>query len=151
MNNMNKKTKKRVICAVCGTEVYVDSIGNGDECPNCGWINCACYEEFPDRVMCPNLIPLNKAKKLYAEGKPFMPDFDDFIGGYNFYTEMEFAYKGIMYGVMGVENVGVEFFEIDTGKGETFKDIDEFVQKAQINGKLVKDIWQEVKNVNWLQ
>ena len=80
-----------------------------------------------------------------------MPDFDDFIGGYNFYTEMEFTYKGIMYGLMGVENIGVEFFEIDTGKGDTFKDIDEFVQKAQINGKLVKDIWTEVENVNWLQ
>lgn len=45
-----------------------------------------------------------------------MPNFDDFIGGYNFYTEMEFTYKGIMYGLMGVENAGVEFFEIDTGK-----------------------------------
>ena len=32
-----------------------------------------------------------------------------------------------------------------------FKDIDEFAQKAQINGKLVKDICGNVENANWLQ
>lgn len=148
-NPYDKINKK--ICDVCGTEVYVDSIGNGDECPKCSWVNCAYYEEFPDRVMCPNLISLNKARTLYKDGKPFTPDFDDFIDGYNFYGEMEFTYKGTTYGLMGVENVGVEFWGMNTDKYEIFKDIEEFVQKAQIDGKLLKDIWQEVENANWLQ
>ena len=34
---------------------------------------------------------------------------------------------------------------------EIYKDIEEFEQKAHINGKLVKDIWDEVENANWLQ
>ena len=50
-------------------------------------------QESPDRVECPNLISLNKARKLYKEGKAFLPDFNDFIDGYNFYGEMEFTYK----------------------------------------------------------
>ena len=138
-------------CAVCGHSVMIDEIGNGDNCQYCGWAQNIGNLEFPDRVECPNLVSLNKARKLYKEGKPFIPDFDDFIDGYNFYGEMEFTYKGITYGLMGVENVGVEFWGMNTDKYEIYKDIEEFEQKAHINGKLVKDIWDEVENANWLQ
>ena len=138
-------------CAVCGHSVLVDEIGNGNECPKCGWVQNISNLEFPDGVECPNLISLNKARKLYKEGKSFTPDFDDFIAGFNFYGEMEFTYKGTTYGLMGVENVGVEFWGMKTDKYETFKDIEEFKQKAQIDGKLLKDIWHEVENANWLQ
>lgn len=138
-------------CAVCDHSVMIDEIGNGDKCPNCGWDHAKIHEEFPDRVMCPNLISLNKARKLYKEGKPFTPDFDDFIDGFNFYGEMEFTYQGITYGLMRTKNVGIEFWGMNTDKYEIYKDIEEFEQKAQINGKLVKDIWDEVENANWLQ
>ena len=88
---MSKMKEKNIQskCDVCGNDVFIDQYGNGDECPNCSWVNCAYYEEFPDRVMCPNLISLNKAKKLYADGKTFLPDLDDFIGGLDFYGEMD--------------------------------------------------------------
>ncbi len=148
-NPYDKINKK--ICDVCGTEVYVDSIGSGDECPNCGWVNCAYYEEFPDRVMCPNLISLNKAKKLYADGKTFLPDLDDFIGGLDFYGEMKFTYQGINYGVTRVQNDAIDLWIFNGGTVKLFKDSEEFRDKAQINGKLLKDIWQEIENANWLQ
>ena len=138
-------------CPVCGHVIFMDSVGNGDKCKNCGWDHSKLHDEFPDRVMCPNLISLNKARKLYKEGKPFIPDFEDFIDGYNFYGEMEFTYKGITYGLMGIENEGVEFCGMNTDVYEMFKDIEEFEQRAQIDGKLVKDIWNEVENANWLQ
>ncbi len=138
-------------CPVCGNTIYLDNVGNGDKCTNCGWDHSGMHEEFPDRVMCPNLISLNKARILYKEGKPFTPDFDDFIDGYNFYGEMEFTYNGVTYGLVRSENKGVEFWGMNTDKYETFKDIEEFEQKAQIDGKLVKDIWNEVENANWLQ
>ena len=137
-------------CDVCGTEVLVDSIGNGDKCPKCSWIKCNDSEEFPDRVMWPNLISLNKARKLYIEGKPFSPDIDDFIGGLDFYGEMEFTYQGINYGVTR-SNGMIDFWIVNGKTVELFKDSIEFRNKAQINGKYLKDIWQEVKNVNWLQ
>ena len=64
---------------------------------------------------------------------------------------MEFTYKGITYGLMGIENEGVEFWGMNTDTYEMFNDIEEFAEKAQINGKFVKDIWCEVENANWLQ
>ena len=64
---------------------------------------------------------------------------------------MEFTYNGITYVVMGNENEGVEFWGINTDIYETFKDIDEFAEKAKINGKPIKDIWGDVENANWLQ
>lgn len=32
-----------------------------------------------------------------------------------------------------------------------FNNIGEFAEKAKIDGKLVKDIWNKVENANWLQ
>ena len=138
-------------CPVCGNIIFIDSAGNWNKCSNCGWDHSKIHEDFPDRVMCPNLISLNKARELYKEGKPFTPDFQDFIDGYNFYGEMEFTYKGATYGLMGNADESVEFWGMNTDIYEVYKDIEEFEQKAQINGKLVKDIWSEVENANWLQ
>jgi len=145
-NEYNIQTK----CPVCNNLIFMDAVGNGEKCPNCSWNKSIIHEEFPDRIMCPNLISLNKAKKLYKENKPFVPDFNDFIDGYNFYSEMEFTYNGITYGLMGIANDGVEFFGVDTDKYEIFKNIEEFKQKARINGSLVKDIWDKVENPSYM-
>lgn len=147
----SKKYKFDARCPVCGNIIKIDGYGNGDVCPKCSWDYNEMNEEFPDRVICPNLIPLNKAKKLYKENKPFIPDFEDFISGFNFYGEMEFTYKGVIYGLVGIAKEGVEFYSTNTGEYKVFKDIEEFKQKAQIDGKLVKDIWNKVTNTNWLQ
>ena len=72
-NPYDKNNKGK--CPVCGNIVYVDSVGNGDKCSKCDWIKSSLNEEFPDRVICPNLISLKKARSLYKEGKPFTPDF----------------------------------------------------------------------------
>lgn len=146
-----QKYSTKSICPVCGNIIFMDSVGNGDKFTNCGWDHSKLHDEFPDRVLCPNLISLNKAKKLYQEGKPFLPDFNDFIDGYNFYGEMEFTYKGVTYGLMGIANEGVEFWGMNANTYEIFKNIEEFAEKAKINEKLLKDIWNEVENVNWLQ
>ena len=138
-------------CPVCSHVIFVDSGGKEVTCKDYEWDHSKIHDEFPDRVMCPNLISLNKARKLYKEGKPFIPNFEDFIDGYNFYGEMEFTYNGITYGLMGIENEGVEFWGMNTDTYEMFNDIEEFAEKAQINGKFVKDIWCDVENANWLR
>lgn len=138
-------------CPVCNSIIFMDSAGNGDKCLKCSWVKSRMHEEFPDRVMCPNLISLNKAKKLYKDGKPFTPDFNDFIEGFNFYGEMEFTYKGITYGIMRIADEGVEFWGMNTDVYAMFNNIGEFAEKAKIDGNLVKDIWNKVENANWLQ
>ena len=138
-------------CPICGHSVMIDNIGNGDNCLHCGWVQNIANLELPDRVVCPNLISLNKAIKLYKDGKPLLPDFNDFIDGYNFYGEMEFTYKGITYGLIGIANEGVEFWGMNTDTYEVFKNIEEFTEKAKIDGRLVKEIWHDIENANWLQ
>ena len=64
---------------------------------------------------------------------------------------MEFTYKGITYGLMGIENEGVEFWGINTDIYQMFKNIEEFAEKAKVDGKSIKDIWCDVENANWLQ
>lgn len=100
--------------------------------------------------MCPNLISLNKAKKLYKERKPFLPDLDDFIGGLNFYSEMEFTYKGISYGVTYTKYDMIDLWIFYGDTVELFKNDDDFRNNAKVDGKLLKDIWHDVENANWL-
>ena len=144
------RRKFKTKCPVCKTNTLKDKYGRG-ECENCGWNFDNLCKKRKNSVIYPNLISLNKAKKLYQEGNPFAPDFNDFIEGYNFYGEMEFTYKGITYGLMGIANEGVEFWGMNTDTYEMFKNIDEFTEKAKIDGRLVKEIWHEVENANWLQ
>ncbi|MCI8555128.1 MAG: hypothetical protein HFI85_00935 [Clostridia bacterium] len=138
-------------CPVCGNLILVDKVGNGSKCLNCSWIKSSLNEEFPDRVICPNLISLNKAKALYIEKKPFIPDFNDFISGLNFYGEMQFSYQGKTYGVTRGKNDIVDLFLVNTEKCNTFKSVNEFKEKAQIDNKLLKDIWNDTTNRDWLQ
>lgn len=58
-------------CPVCNYAIFMDFNGNGDKCPNCSWVKNALSKEYPDRVICSNLISLNKARRLYKECKPF--------------------------------------------------------------------------------
>jgi len=145
-----------VKCDVCGNVALIDQYGNGD-CEKCGWRINVCNREYPDIVHYPNLISLNKAKKLYKEGKRLLPSFDDFIAGLVMYSEMEFDYKGESYLVLYDKSKekemklgAVEFAKY----GEDFKvftSTQDFKDKASINGKLLKVIWSEVKNARYMQ
>lgn len=137
-------------CDVCGKPVTIDQFGYGD-CKNCGWIQDPARLKSPDRVEYPNRISLNKAKMLYKQGKKLEPDFDDFIAGLEMYSEMEFTYNNKSYGVFLYEDNQVEFFENENPENlQVYSNATEFKQKANINGKLLKDIWQDVKNPDFM-
>lgn len=86
-------------CDVCGNIVAIDQFGDG-ECKNCGWEQDKFVVDHPDVVMYPHLISLNKAKKLYSQGKAFLPDFNDFIEALYMYSEMLFKHDGTLYEVL---------------------------------------------------
>ena len=146
------KAKFTVIpCAVCGQLVDVNNFGHGD-CEHCGWHQDELSLEYPDMVAYPNMVSFNKAKALYAQGLPLKPSLDDFIEGLDFYKEMEFEYAGMLYGVLwsrGIIALG-EYFEKDGAKWQHFSDFEEFKQKAHIGGKLLKDIWDDVTNADYM-
>ena len=136
-------------CHVCGQQVLIDQYGNGTPCVTCGWKQNNRGWEFPDRVIYPNLIPLNKAIQLHNAGKPLVPDFEDFIGGLMFYAEMEFWHNGTVYGVY-FTNGDIEMFNAETGKSLRYKDKNDFHVNANIDGRKLKDIWHEVKDPYWM-
>lgn len=141
-----------IACDVCGKPVTVDQFGYGD-CENCGWTQDSSSKKHPNNVMYPNRLSLNKAREFYKQGKELKPDFEDFVKGLIMYSEMSFNYNGKGYGVFYYKKTNiVEFFENQIAESvQKYKSIDEFKNKANINGKLLKDLWVNVSDADYMQ
>lgn len=127
------------VCTVCGGIAYFDQYGNGI-CKNCGWEMERDEEQMGKMqgISYPMLVPVWRAREQYKQGKPFKATFEDFINGLYFYSEMEFKHKGTIY-IVFFKNRKIIFcceaFQQEYEGREDFKD------KANIDGKLLKDIW----------
>ena len=148
------KRKFKTKCPVCGTMCLKDQYGNG-ECENCGWKLDKYTNKFKNRVIYPNLISLNKAKQLYSEGKPFEPDLGEFIEALHNYSEMQFEYNGVYYAVELVFNDNSEpqisLYNSQTKETTLFNNDEDFKNNAKVEGKLLKDIWDDTTDRYWLQ
>ena len=137
-------------CDVCESPCLIDEYGNGI-CEKCNWNQGGSLLEKQYKVGYPNLIPLSKAKKLYQLNKDFKPDFEDFVNDLLFYGEMEFEFNNTMY----VVDRYTDKFEIhvckvgDYENRQIFKSVNEFISKAKVNDILLKDVWKNIKNINW--
>lgn len=141
-----KQIPYSVNCQVCGKSVKVDQFGQG-KCEICGWEQNVGVPA--DRVQYPNLISLNKAKKLYKEGKPFVSDFEDFIAGLYMYSEMLFDYENLTYEVFFKK--GDVIVLASNNMQQEFKSRKDFEDNANIDGKKIKDIWNDIKNPRYMQ
>ena len=141
-------------CEVCGKPMKKDVYKQG-KCPFCGWRNCYMNEEKPDKVLYSNLVSLNKAKQLYAQGKPFEPNLDEFIEALSSYGEMQFEYNGVYYAVEVIafngKNSQVSLYNSLTKKEVFFESYDDFKNNAKVEGKFLKDIWDKTTDRYWLQ
>lgn len=146
-----QKYRKRT-CVICGKLIDTDDYAQG-QCDNCGWYNGIIGEQNPETVIYPNLLPVNKAKKLYAEKMPIAPSLDDFLSGFLFYGEMRFKYKNYDCCLFRHDNKGgIEFgYNDNNGNAEMicFKNSCEFKEKARLDGKNIKDIWGEVIDADY--
>lgn len=144
-----------VSCEVCGALTFADDYGNSDKCPHCGWRQCADNERTDKTlgISYPMLVPLSRAREQYKSGQKFKASFEDFINGLKFYAEMLFWHDGKVYSVFSKpKNQDLEaYFAGDRivefcsrNISQTYKHIDEFRGNANINGRLLKDIWDEV-------
>ncbi|MCL2255519.1 MAG: hypothetical protein FWC11_01510 [Firmicutes bacterium] len=146
-NDMEKNIQKK--CHVCGQSVLSNKYGHTDPCISCGWENSNRSWDFPDRVINHAVVSLNKAKRLYSEGKPIKPNFDDFIDGLFFYSEMKFTYNNIEYGVYFVDNQ-ISLFSEEPVYSSRYKDRNDFSANANINGIKLRDIWHEVEDASFM-
>lgn len=135
-------------CEVCGNIVSVDQFGYGD-CSNCGWCQNVFSKENPTKVLYPNLLSLNKAKALYKRGEKLKPDLEDFIGGLFNYSEMRFEYDFVDYEVFLKPDYSIVFCSKDMQ--QEYKTKEDFIHKANIKGILLKDIWSDVINADYMQ
>ena len=144
-----KGSSKR--CDVCGSLVMVDKSGCG-ECKHCGWYNHPWTLENPDGVCDVNFMTLNHAREQHLAKKPLRPSFDEFKEMVRTYGEMEFAYKGTRYGVIRGKTIELFNATVDDGKDlKRYGSLDDFIARADIKGRLVKDLWSEVSGVSVLQ
>lgn len=132
-----------VKCEVCGRLNFMDDYGNTDKCPHCGWIGCS-DDDLMEKwhgISYPMLVPISRAREQYKKGQKFKATFDDFINGLNWYKEMLFWYNNKYYAVR-YRDTGI-FLE-SRGAEQIYKSVDDFINKGKIEGRLIKDIWDEV-------
>jgi len=150
MINKNDPREKNIEkkCHICRLTILVNHLGHGD-CHHCGWFQSKNNGEHPDKVLHPNLVSYNRAKELVSLGQALKPRLKDFIEGLMWYSEMEFFHKSKRYGV--VKPKSVYFYEWDVVESEQeFSSAEEFYNKAHINGVLLKDLWHEVEEPNYM-
>ena len=137
-------------CSVCDAQITVTQYGQG-ACQNCGWYQNNLGLRFPQKVIDPNMISLNKAKRLIAAGKPLKPDFDDFLEAWDSYGEMEFSYKGKHYGMRVYFDNEIKFYEKNVkGSTQSYKTIRAFKKRAHIDGVLLSDLWDDVEDADYM-
>lgn len=131
-------------CQVCGNIVTVYQFNNG-RCEKCNWEQGGDSLDFPNNVRYPNRVSSNSALRRYRQNKPLIPTFEDFIEMFQYYGEVEFWYANKNYGVTACDGKIIEFFEDGNADGiQKFASIEEFAQKASIDGHLLCKIWQNV-------
>lgn len=133
-----------VKCSICGKAAYQDQYGNG-ECLNCGWKFSKDEEAFEKDmgISYPMLVSPTTAREQYKKGLPFKATFEEFLNGLYFYSEMLFKYDGVMYEVfLKGKDMTIVFCSKDFQ--QEYKTREEFSAKANINGILVKDLWDKV-------
>lgn len=144
-----KKRKYETNCPVCNHITLVDKYGDG-ECKNCSWIIENLPNRFKKTVAYPNLISLDKAKKLYKEGKTYTPDLNDFLEALDFYGKMTFTYKDIECELYRISNEGGISFYYDKGSHDEFLNKEDFIKNAKIGDEFVRDVWEQVKDPNYM-
>lgn len=136
--------KNRVVkCSICGKAALEDEFGNG-ECKNCGWKFSRDEEILESQlgISYPMLVSPTTAREQYEKRTPFKATFKEFVNGLFFYSEMLFTYDGVSYEVFfKSEDIIVLCSETMQQEYRTREDFENY---ANIDGKLLKDIWNDV-------
>jgi hypothetical protein len=141
-----------VKCSICGKVALQDQYGNG-ECKNCGWKFSKDEVSWEKKlgISYPMLVTPTTAREQYKQGKPFKATFEEFVNGLYFYSEMTFMYKGKYYGTFLYKNGDIEFFQNKVPESiQKYKSREEFVSSANINGVLLKDMWDKIENPSFM-
>ncbi len=133
-------------CDVCGSKVEIDDYNNG-RCKNCGWNNVA--PDVSEVANYPNMLSLSDAKIAYKNGKRLLPSFGGFLEILSRGFEMVIWYKTKKYGAM-LNNKMFDFYLWNSNKNfQEYNTIDEFAEKANINGVPLRDLWKDIVKIEY--
>ncbi|MGN0819442.1 MAG: hypothetical protein ACI4M6_03475 [Christensenellaceae bacterium] len=132
-------------CSICGSPALQDQFGNG-ECKNCGWKFSKDEETLEQKtgISYPMLVSPTTAREQYKKGLPFKATFNEFVNGLYFYSEMIFDYNGTTYEVFLKKDYTIVFCSNDMQ--QEYKTRQDFENKANINGILLKSLWDKINN-----
>lgn len=143
-------------CSICGSKAFKDPYGNG-HCDNCGWIfEIAEIELEKSRgISYPMLVTPTTAREQYKQGKPFKATFEEFLNGLFFYSEMLFEYNNETYEVFLKAKKDSQSDDYDIifcceKFQQEYKSREEFENKANINGVLLKDMWDKIEKPSFM-
>ena len=145
-----KKTELKS-CQVCSKGIMLTKSGIG-ECEHCEWIHSEDAVHNYDIVRYPNIVPFSRAVELVKQGKKIQTRIEDFIGMYESYGEVGFVYNGQNYGLINSNGKQLAFYRYydEDFDQQYFLTADDFINNANISGILLKNIWNEISEVNWL-
>ena len=137
-------------CDVCSSLVEIDRFYQG-VCSKCEWNQSELSADNPSKVAFPNVMSLNNAKRLFNEGKLIKPTLEDFASMFNFYGEVQFWHRGKRFGLVASNGKTLEFYQWNIEESyQTFNSTQEFIEKANIGGQLLRDVWHEVENAEYM-
>ena len=144
-------------CSICGSKAFKDLYVNG-HCDNCGWIFERDEVEFEKSrgISYPMLVTPTTAREQYKQGKPFKATFEEFLNGLFFYSEMLFEYNNKTYEVFlkaKKDSQSDDDYNIIFCCEEfhqEYKSREEFENKANINGILLKDMWDKIEKPSFM-
>ena len=157
MKNQLYVKDQLVKCSICGQIATQDQYGNG-ECKNCGW-KFSKDEELLEKkvgISYPMLVTPTTAREQYRQGKPFKATFNEFVNGLYFYSEMLFEYNSEVYEVFLKANKNSksndDCYIVFCSKNfqQEYTTRKEFENKANINGVLLKDMWEKIENPSFM-
>ena len=151
---MENSIKEEVLlCEICGYPIIRNEYGSYQTCPKCGWRRGGDNTELEQQwgISYPMLVSLSHAREQYRQGLQFKADFDEFIRGLFFYSEMLFDHEQTTYEVFlkGDPETDIIVFCCTEFQQEYFSEKD-FREKANIHGKCLKDIWDEVQDPRFM-
>lgn len=138
-----------VKCSICGAIALQDQYGNG-ECKNCGWEFNKDEDVLEQKygISYPMLVTPTTARAQYKKGLQFKATFKEFVNGLYYYSEMLFKYKGTIYEVFLKKDYTIVFCSKDMQ--QEYKTRQDFENEANINGILLKDLWDNVDEPSFM-
>lgn len=86
----------------------------------------------------------------YTAREPIKPSFDEFMEYIRVYGEVQFKYKNNVYGIIRGDKISMFCVGVNNST-KVYLSYEDFENRADIDRLLLKDIWDLVEAVDYLQ